>query len=386
MHIAILTDGIYPYVVGGMQKHSADLVRYLLRRGHKIDLYHTKGSNGNAATLDCFTTEEKAQLNSILLSFPDMGSAPGHYIRESYSYSVEIAKEMKKRPSPDFIIAKGFTAWELINRKTKGEKFPPIAVNFHGYEMFQAPASWKEALKQRFIFRSPALFCIRNSDYVFSYGLRITDLLKSLNVESNRIIEIPGAIRGNEIVDAHVPVKAPLKFIFAGRFERRKGIQELIQVLTKLVKTNTSQFQFTFAGPVPAKLRLKGDNFHYTGEIKDPDRMRELFRRSDIAVCPSHSEGMPNVVLEAMAAGCAVIATDTGATGLMVQNDNGWLIQPADTDALERAMREALNISSDSLNRMKQVSLIRVRSKFTWEYIAEQTEQRISMLISEQRQ
>lgn len=386
MHIAILTDGIYPYVLGGMQKHSADLVRHLLRRGHKIDLYHTKGSNGNAATLGCFTTEERAQLNSILLKFPDMGSAPGHYIRESYSYSVEIAKEMRKRPSPDFIIAKGFTGWELINRKTKGEKFPPIAVNFHGYEMFQPPASWKEALKQKFIFRSPALFCIRNSDYVFSYGLRITDLLKSLNVESNRIIEIPGAIRGSEIVDAPVPVKKPLNFIFAGRFERRKGIQELIHVLSELVKTSSSQFRFTFAGPVPAKFRLKSDSIHYTGEINDPETMRNLFRGADIAVCPSHSEGMPNVVLEAMAAGCAVIATDTGATGLMVQNDNGWLIPPADTDALERVMREAMSINPDHLNRMKEISLLRVRSNFTWDKIAEQTEQYISKIITDHRQ
>lgn len=40
MKIAILTDGIYPFVIGGMQKHSYYLARFLVLRGHEITLVH----------------------------------------------------------------------------------------------------------------------------------------------------------------------------------------------------------------------------------------------------------------------------------------------------------------------------------------------------------
>ena len=40
MKIALITDGIYPYVMGGMQKHSYFLAKYLAKNKIKIDLYH----------------------------------------------------------------------------------------------------------------------------------------------------------------------------------------------------------------------------------------------------------------------------------------------------------------------------------------------------------
>ena len=44
MRIALVTDGIYPYVMGGMQKHSYYLCKYLVKLGVEIDLYHTNQS------------------------------------------------------------------------------------------------------------------------------------------------------------------------------------------------------------------------------------------------------------------------------------------------------------------------------------------------------
>ncbi|WP_081782592.1 hypothetical protein [Marinilabilia salmonicolor] len=40
MRIALLTDGIYPHIMGGMQKHSYYLAKYLARAGVKVDVYH----------------------------------------------------------------------------------------------------------------------------------------------------------------------------------------------------------------------------------------------------------------------------------------------------------------------------------------------------------
>ena len=61
MRIALLTDGIYPYVVGGMQKHSYNLAKYFAQQKIYIDLYHCNSSqtNYNIQKLEVFSEEEK---------------------------------------------------------------------------------------------------------------------------------------------------------------------------------------------------------------------------------------------------------------------------------------------------------------------------------------
>ena len=51
MHILLLTDGIYPFVLGGMQKHSAILTEELIRKGIKITLVHPGGDGYSAVRL-----------------------------------------------------------------------------------------------------------------------------------------------------------------------------------------------------------------------------------------------------------------------------------------------------------------------------------------------
>ena len=52
-----------------------------------------------------------------------------------------------------------------------------------------------------------------------------------------------------------------------------------------------------------------------------------MYDSCDILLCPSYSEGMPNVILEAMSRGLAIIATNVGAIRLLVSEDNGVLLQ-----------------------------------------------------------
>ena len=52
-------------------------------------------------------------------------------------------------------------------------------------------------------------------------------------------------------------------------------------------------------------------------------------------MCPSYSEGMPNVIMEAMSRGLAIIATDVGAVSKLVDEENGWLINPRGLEKLK---------------------------------------------------
>ena len=48
MRLALLTDGVFPHVVGGIQKHSAHLARYLARAGAEVELHHLPGDDPSA--------------------------------------------------------------------------------------------------------------------------------------------------------------------------------------------------------------------------------------------------------------------------------------------------------------------------------------------------
>lgn len=372
MIVALLTDGIFPYVIGGMQRHSFYLAKYLAAAGVEVDLYHTNQSDKNISELEGFTDAERKNIRSIVIEFPKFGQSPGHYIRESYEYSRRIVDEFSRQRTPEFIYVKGFSGWELLNRKQKGEKFPPIGLNFHGYEMFQKQASLKNWFQSKLLLRSPVLFNIKNADYLFSYGGKITDIILSLGVPKNKIIEIPTGISPDWINEIPSSTSSTKKFIFVGRYERRKGIQELTAVLKRIIPKNKN-LEFHFVGEIPVSKQFSSTQIIYHGKIIDSDQMQNLLRKMDVLVCPSFSEGMPNVILEAMASGLAILASDTGATSVMVKKSNGWLIKPGDKIGLQKKMEEVIAMDGKNLDHFKRESVKWVNEKFRWEQIAKET-------------
>lgn len=372
MRIALLTNGIFPYVVGGMQKHSFYLCKHLAQSGIDVDLYHTSQQNQyDIGQLELFTDEERQNIHSTVIDFPNPGRLPGHYLRASHLYSERIWDAFRMRPPVDFIYSKGLTGWKFIEEKRKGANLPPIGNKSHGYEMFQRPPSLKLRLQNRLLqpaFRYNAL----NSDHIFSYGGKITEILtQQIGVARTRIIEIPTGIDSSWITPHTTPPNFPRKFVFIGRAERRKGIEELTKVLAEI--SSKVDFQFDFIGPTPRNKRIISPNINYHGTQTKTEFIQKTLRSADVLVCPSYSEGMPNVILEGMASGCTIIATDVGAIRQMVSPDNGWLIPPANSQALRDAIQSSIDTPTHALLRMKQRSIEAVSSKFRWDRIARQT-------------
>jgi glycosyltransferase involved in cell wall biosynthesis len=91
-------------------------------------------------------------------------------------------------------------------------------------------------------------------------------------------------------------------------------------------------------------------------------------------VLPSYFENMPNVLLEAMAAGMGIVATEVGAVREMLQGGRGGhLIAPGDRGALEKALMELLEDSS--LTRHQgEVNLKAVQSEYTMSVVQQRLE------------
>lgn len=380
MRIALLTDGIYPYVVGGMQRHSYYLAKYLSRKGINVTLVHFNMSDKDISKLELFTDAEKQFIENVVIPFPKGDKLPGHYIRASYKYSILVYERLRDRLSDfDFIYSKGFSAWRLIEEKKKDPAgFPPIGVKFHGYEMFQRATRPIIIIHQQMLKR-PVKWISRNADYVFSYGARITDLIKGLGVAEEHIVEIPAGIEATWISEKAGETKPPLTFTFLGRYERRKGVEELNSVLKQLLNLRR-EFKFNFIGAFTRQQQITSSQITYHGLVTDNNALKSLLDTTDVLVCPSWSEGMPNVILEAMARGCAILATDVGAVSLMVGRDNGILVEPGNKAELLQAFERFIQIDAAETDAMKRKSLEKIKERFVYDRIIDRFIQEIDRI------
>lgn len=376
MRIALLTDGIWPYRIGGMQKHSYYLVKYFARNKVHVDLYHLNDSTYDIDKLEFFTEEEKKYIRSFIFSFPKHLPLPDHYITESEHHSKMMYEHFLKQEPVDYIYSKGYTGLYFIKQKQiqldrdGGTKIPPIGLRLHGYEIFQLGNSLTD--KYNKLIYMPLVRYLNNcADFIYSYGGGITDIIKkNFPYAEKKIIEMPTGIEPEWVFEGNKGCHRPLRFAFLGRNEKRKGIADLNTALKNLI--NKHEFEFHFIGPIPDSAKINSPQIKYHGIIGEAAQIKEILQNTDVFVLPSHAEGMPNVVMEAMACGCAVIASDVGAVRLMVSDDNGLLIKPHDVRGLEEAIVKFLQMPASDLEQKKINSVKKVNYNFLWEKIITQ--------------
>ena len=131
---------------------------------------------------------------------------------------------------------------------------------------------------------------------------------------------------------------------FVGRLARDKGVVELIEAWKKL-QVEFSSLQLLIIGsfdsrdPIPTSLSDHLRNHprvHFIGEAKE---MNQYYSAIDICVLPTYREGLPNVLLEAAAMECPVVATRVpGCVDVVVEGETGLLVPQQDSVALSEAI------------------------------------------------
>jgi glycosyltransferase involved in cell wall biosynthesis len=152
----------------------------------------------------------------------------------------------------------------------------------------------------------------------------------------------------------------PPEILFVGRLSPEKGISELVEA--------TRGLNLVVAGDGPLR-SLVPDAL---GLVPHEEAQR-LLARAAVVVLPSHREGLPLVLLEAMAHGRAVVATPVGGTPSLVEDGvTGLLVPPGDAEALREAI-ERLLADPDLRRRLGEAARARVTELCSWERVAEAT-------------
>jgi glycosyltransferase involved in cell wall biosynthesis len=170
----------------------------------------------------------------------------------------------------------------------------------------------------------------------------------------------------------HLPLhgREPL-VVLPARMLRDKGVVEFVQA-AKTLRSTAPQWCFVLAGTadydnpsaVPRSMieqwQREGD-INWMGHVSDPKAMVALYARASIVCLPSYREGMPRVLLEAAAAGCAVVTTDAIGCREAIENGvTGDLVPVGDAPGLARALQALIN---DPERRLRYGAAGRVRAQ-----------------------
>lgn len=148
----------------------------------------------------------------------------------------------------------------------------------------------------------------------------------------------------------------PPTLLYVGTLSRRKGLADLMDALALLAARGAPAYRLQVVGgsaevgeeeaeELRAAVRAGGHEPALLGS-RSGEQVREHLRQADVFVLPSHWEGQPIAILEAMATGLPVVVTAVGANPDVVRDGVDGLVVPSHdpaalADALERVLRDA---------------------------------------------
>jgi colanic acid/amylovoran biosynthesis glycosyltransferase len=167
----------------------------------------------------------------------------------------------------------------------------------------------------------------------------------------------------------HIPRSAK-RLIAVGRLSPEKGHAGLLEAFAT-VRRDHPDLSLLLVGDGPEAARLHGlaeklgisGRVRFSGRLSEPDTLREI-AAADILVLPSFMEGLPIVLLEAMALGTAVIASRVaGIPELVEDGKSGLLFTPSDWDELARSIQRLVR-DPDLANELAKNARAKVSSEF----------------------
>lgn len=334
MRILQVTHTFLPGHIGGRETHVYKLSKSLQRRGHEVTVL-TGGSRRQVEDYKGIRVIRCPTLPILLCNYPT---------RLVYRLVPDIFFRLVKEKA-DIVHAHDYAhfttdAAALACRIAK----KPLVVTVHGFLPVTRPTRALMGIYDRLV----GGFSLRTAETIIAVSkTQSQDLLRRGVIpdsDRDKIAIVPNGVDFNQVIPTakssfrqRYSIGEDDKLVLAvGRLIKRKGFSRLIEIAQDLLEKEKT-LKIAIVGPdggYKAKLEEMtsslglGDSILFTGAIPEMT-LTQAYTDADLVVIPSEYEGLPTTLLEAMAHGKPVVATNVGGTCEVIENyRDGILVSP----------------------------------------------------------
>lgn len=211
---------------------------------------------------------------------------------------------------------------------------------------------------------------LQKSDGVIAVSEAVADQATQLGVDAERIDIVPNAVD----IEKYYPnttSRSEKRILFVGRLIRNKGPHDFLKAVPRVLDRHPdATFQIIGTGPMRAELEERAatggsaGSVTFSGYVED---ISEAYRNADVFCRPSHSEGLPLTLLEAMASGLPPVVTPVAGVPEVVQDgETGVLVSQHDPADVARALSWLLD-SPRRIRLMGRTAREYVVANHSWE-------------------
>ncbi len=322
LRVLFVTWQYYPVPAGGAEHQARLQAEELARRGHRVTVICPRAGGSSSGTVN----------GVFVRRLPIIDRHPFRTV----TFLASLAGYLLTR----------LRSFDLVHVHLAGVYVEPIVglgllLRRPVYVKIAAGGESGEVARLRRFARFTRYFGLRRAARVQALSEEIAGELRSVGVRSERIARIPNGVdvdglranpRSKEEARTSLGLPADGTLaVYLGRFSRYKGVQDLIAAWDENPPPDSRLVLVGYRQDHPPEEQLERPLARDSILIRDwASDVRPYLQAADVFVLPSHSEGMSNVLLEAMTAGVAPVATRVGAAEDVVSDGtSGLLVPPA---------------------------------------------------------
>ena len=379
MRILIISHE-YPPLGGGGANACMHLSKEYIKMGHQVTLVTAwyeglldEETDGDFKIIRLHAKRAKVEH----CSFPEMLD----YLLKA----LKKADELVKKDNFDicqvfFAIPSGPVGWYL----KKKYKLPYI-IRFGGGDI----PGFQERFKSIYKLIGPfEKILLKKADALVVNSDGLKNMLSDFyNKKPITIITNGADVSANDDVLSKKSKADTFRILFVSRLIARKGVQDFLPCYKSLCEEYGDRISLRIVGDGPFREELERmtdelgirKNVIFEGQ-KTKAELPEYYSNADLFVFPSHKEGMPNVVLEAMSYGLPILMTPCEGSKELI-NKNGYAISVSD---FNEKIKE-LMADEDKLKGMGSESLRMIREEFNWTGVAKKYDELLTSIIEQGR-
>ena len=365
----MLSDYYPPHTGGGVERVASELCRGLVSRGHEVTMLTLR-------TDPAPSVESNGNLVIRRVPAVDLTRRLGFQFAVS-AHVFPSTIRLLRRFKPDVVHAHNlfFRTTEVATFLSLLSRLPLVTTVHLG--SFEGDRSWLKSAVRLYEGTLGRLVLTR-SRHVIAVSSAVAEHVRRLGRGSRPMSVIPNGVDTELFHPADEHDGQTKTVLFVGRLVPNKGPETLLRAAPGVLgRRPDARFLFVGDGPLEHSLKSLSRDLDVESRVSFlgvRHDVPDLMRQAAVLARPSTLEGMPLTVLEAMASALPVVATPVGGTPeLVIDGENGFLVQPNDTEALASRLTDLLDDAA-AAREMGLRGRKRVLAEHTWAQVVEQTE------------